>query len=206
MKITKTKSTTEKITYHLGNKVTLVETIVDGEQKRRKLKYSGPKLFGYEVSPIYGVDLAVLEKTNPYWGIDGYSWFETEIPSDPKDIDLSKIIFGQGASHSFFDFNLEPIPVVIKGDYIDARISSRCYDLFALHAHLRACPQVKSISEIQKVPYYNAEYSGEECFEVLVLPTVEQLKEIGISKNEIFYDPWKKKDYLGMKPFRISEE
>jgi hypothetical protein len=204
MKITRKKSFTETITYHLGRKINLVETFVDDKLKDRRLQYAGKKHLGYELYPHYGVDWEVLKITNPYW--KSHDSFENKLPENPKDIDVDKILFCQSASHSFFDIDLEPVPVVIAGNYIEAGIRSTRYDLEGLHKHLSNHPQVVSIGEIEEIPYYNNDSGYEKCFEVLVLPTVEQLKIIGIKKQEIFYQPWHKhEDFLGMKPFRLTE-
>lgn len=204
MKITRKKSTTETITYHLGKKITLVENIKDGKLESRKLKYSGGKHLGYDLHPLYGADWNILKKTNPCWS--GNDWFVSQLPEDPKDIDVNKILFCQILSHSFFDIDLNPVPVVIQGEYIESRIRSRYYDLKGLHKHFSNHPQVVSIGEIEKIPYYNNDSGVEKCFECLVLPTVEQLKIIGIDQHAIFYQPWQKhEDFLGMKPYRLPE-
>jgi hypothetical protein len=205
MKITKTKSTTETITYHLGKKITLIEKFVDDKLKDRRLQYVGKKHLEYELHPYYGVDWGVLKKTNPCWKSD--DWFVNQLPEDPKDIDIDKILFCQWSSHSFFDINLEPVPVVISGDYIEAGIRSTRYDLTGLHKHFSNHPQVVSIGKIKEIPYYNNDSGYEKYFKLLVLPTVEQLKIIGITKQEIFYQPWQKhEDFLGMKPYRLIQQ
>lgn len=211
MKTTKTKTTTETIKYKLHKNVILEEVIVDGKMQSRKLLYSGKKVkteYGdsRDFWLVYDPDMSVLKKTNPCWrNKESEGWFEFVLPENPKDIDVNKIVFASCYDHTFWDINLEQIPVVVMGDYIDARISSRVYDLEKLHKHFSKHKQIVEISEIELVPWYNNDSGHEKCFSCLVLPTAKQLKEMKDS-DEIFYRPWGEKDYLGMKKFYKGED
>lgn len=211
MKITKTKTITEIIKYKLHKNVILEEVIVDDKMQSRKLLYSGKKIkseYGDFIDfwPVYDPDMSVLKKTNPCWGYEeSEGWFESVLPENPKDIDVNKIVFASFYDHTFWDINLEQIPVVVMGNYIDACICSRIYDLEKLHKHFSKHKQIVEISEIELVPWYNNDSGSEKCFSCLVLPTVKQLKEMK-NRREIFYSPWGGKDYLGMKKFYKGED
>lgn len=213
---TTTVTTTNEYTLHKN--VSLFEVISNGETVSRELIFTKNEEFqkkkpGYYLTPIYDPDLERLKVTNPFWAYDrelDSKWFEgSKLPSDPKNIDVSKIIFACGYNHSYWTINLQPIPTVIRGDYIDASIRSGRYDLKKLHEYLSKHPQVISITDIEFIPYYNNEYGDEQYFEVVVLPTVEQMKKLessSLRKNDIFYKPWKKWDALGMKPFYVESK
>jgi hypothetical protein len=215
MEITKKKTTvvTEITKYKLHPTITLEETFVNGKPNSRKLKRTGKVIKKDGITLhfwlVYDPDLSFLEKTNPFWFYERKAceqWFKgKELPENPEDIDVSKIVLACSHDHSFYNVDMEPIPVVIGGDYIQGGISSRNYDLEKLHKYLSTHKQVKYISKIEEIPYYNNESGDEKCFEVLVLPTVKQLKEMG-NRHDIFYSPWgEKKDYLGMEKFWINE-
>lgn len=216
MKITKKKETvvTETTTYQIHPHVVLREVVKNGKQTLRELQKVGKNIkskFGDKLSfwPVYNPDLKYLEKTNPFWyhnKKEDEEWFKGEsLPENPSDIDVSKIVFTCPYDHSFWTVDLEPIPVVIHGDYIDAGLRSRNYDLEKLHTHLSKHKQVKNISKIELSPYYNNDSGSERYFECYVLPTVKQLKEME-NPEDIFYKYWNEKDYLGMKKFWIRKK
>lgn len=216
MKITKRKTTVvkETTTYKLHPNVALVEVVENGVMKLRNLKYVGKTAKdGFGVSryfnPVYNPNLGYLEETNPWWYQDrkkSAEWFEGGVlPENPEDIDTSKIVLASGYDHTFWTVDLEPIPVVVFGDYIEACLRSEKYDLEKLHQHLSKHKQVKNITPIEEIPYYNNDSGYEKCFTVMVLPTVGQLKEMK-NRKDIFYKPWQKGDYLGMKQFWIGGE
>ena len=216
MKVTKKKVTTvtETTTYHLHPNVVLREVVVNGEQQIRDLQKFGTKKrkssSGYTLDfwPIYNPDLTYLEETNPFWyhnKTKDQEWFKgSPLPENPEDIDVSKIVFMCSSDNSFWTVDIKPIPVVVFGDYIGAGIRSTNFDLVKLHKYFSNHKQVKEISDIQLIPYYNNDSGCETYFEVKVLPTVKQLNELG-RKDELFYVPWNKKDYLGMKKFWINK-
>lgn len=218
MKITKKKVTTvtETTTYQLHPNVVLREIVVNGKQTTRQLQKVGKDVkkdaFGGKLTfwPVYNPDLGYLEETNPFWywnkGEDE-KWFKgEELPENPEDIDVSKIVFSSGYDHTFWTIDLEPIPVVVQGDYIDAQINSRNYDLEKLHKYLSKHKQVRSVSDIELITYYNNDSGHDTFFTCLVLPTVKQLKDMK-NRGEIFYKSWgDNKDYLGMKKFWIGKD
>jgi hypothetical protein len=219
MKVTKktVKTVTETTTYQIHPNVEVVDVVMNGGPKNRQMIKAGKTIkdgdYKIDFWTIYDPDLKYLEKTNPFWYHDKVAdqkWFEgNPIPDDPKDIDVSKIVFMSGYDHSFWTVELEPIPVVIQGDYIDAQINSSCYALDRLYDYFSKHKQVKSITPIELVPYYNNESGYETWFKVLVLPTVKQLKELKADKKrktDLFYKPWNDTDYLGMKKFYIRKE
>jgi hypothetical protein len=215
MKPRKTKTVLETHTYSLGKKISYVINFKNQKEVSRSLKYSGGKHLGYDLMPVYDPDFSSLEKKNPFYTNEGWADFTNEgwadfnvglLPDNPESLDLAKIVFAQFSTHLLFDINLDPIPVLVLGNYIDAGISSRNYDLKALHAHFSSHPQVKKIGEIELIPYYSNGSGLEKFFEVEVLPTVEQMKVLGIHPRCVFYQPWlKHPDFLGMKQFRLPE-
>jgi hypothetical protein len=216
MKVTKKKTTvvTETTTYRLHPNVVLKEVVVNDKQKSRTLEYGGKKVkdgFGDSMyfDPVYNPNLEYLAETNPCWGWnkkgDEKWWKGEELPENPEDIDISKIVLACSNDHTFWTVDLEPIPVVVVGDYIDAHIRSKNYNLKKLHEYFSKHKQIKSISKIELIPYYNNDSGREEYFTVNVLPTLKQLKKMGRDKD-IFYTPWGKEDYLGMKQFWIGKD
>jgi hypothetical protein len=207
MKVTKKKVTTvtETFTYHICDKIKYVIVRVNGKEKIRELRYTGKNINGYSVDVGYDRNLKILEETNPFWNYEKTEWKLSKTLPEPEDIDVDKIILEQWSTHEFFKMNLEPIPAVIAGEYIDAGIRSKNYDLKRLHEYFSNHPQVKKITDIEFIPYYNNDSGEEKYFEVLVLPTVEQLKSLKNPKD-IFYKPWNDIDYLGMKPFWIKND
>lgn len=216
MKIVKNKTevVTEATTYHLHPNVVLREIIQNGKMTTRELNKVGKSMksaFGDKLDfwPIYNPDLKYLEKSNPFWGYykqEDEKFFKgKELPENPEDIDVSKIVFTSVYDHTFWTVDLEPIPVVVSGDYIEAGIRSRNYDLEKLHKYLSKHKQVKQISSIELIPYYNNVSGSETFFKVMVLPTKKQLKEMK-NRKDIFYKPWEKHDFLGMKKFWIGKD
>lgn len=208
MKKTSKTTITTVDTYKLTPDINYVIEYVDGVENYRVLKYVGEKLNGYPLSPVYGADLSILQKTNPFWGTN--CWVEDILPN-PEDIDMSKIIYCQTATHLFYDINKEPIPSVFKGDYIDAKLNNKYYDLVKLREHLLKKPNVVSVSEILNIPYYNCDDDCTKYIDVLVLADREILKKGSSNhsqKNKIFGAPWEKdgEDYLNIKQFLIRTE
>lgn len=212
-KKTTTVITTEIREYEIHSNVILLERYENDTLIIRKLckNPNNPDIKKYDkYRAIYGPDLEYLKKSNPFWFYDrdnreyDSDWLNgMPIPENPEDIDLSKVVFLSWYDHTFRNFNFEPIPVVVWGDYIGENIRSGCYDLEALHDHLAAHPQVVEISDIEEIPYYNNPSGEETCFEVLVLPTFEQLKVLKKAKD-IFYSPHGNTDFLDMGRFYIG--
>jgi hypothetical protein len=207
MKQSKTKTVLETHTYSLGNNISYVIDFKNEKEISRQLKYSGGNHFGYDLLPLYDPDLSSLEKSNPFHTNKDWDTFNVGVlPNTPESVDLTKIVLAQWSTYLLFDVKLDPIPVLVLGNYIDAQISSRNYDLKGLHAHFSSHPQVKKIGEIELVPSYNNDSGREKFFDVQVLPTVEQMKVLGIDRRGVFYQPWAKHpDFLDMKQFRLLE-
>ncbi len=186
------------------------------------LSFKGKKINGYDITPLWKKDISILKKWNPFWGENkemglnkDYEFLKQEELPEPEDINIEDIIYAQSATHSFFDINLEPLPVVIAGDYIDARINNANYKLKALKEYLDKHPNVVSCSELLEVPHYNAGGdSGTKYVDVIVYPEVAWLKDIYANKKsrrDVFTCTWDDKhpDYLGMRQFmkpKIKEE
>lgn len=202
-------------TYKLTNEINYVKKFVNSVEKERELIYKGPKLYKYELKPLYNKDLSILKSHNPCWGNSqdesiGYDWLKNSNLPEPEDIDISKIIYLQFASHSFFNLDKSPIPVVINGDYIEAHLNDYFYDIKKLKEHLSNHSNIIECSDILNVPYYNeGGSSGYQYLSVLVYPTVEILEkayELKQSpKDLIFYKPYHPDsiDFLNIKQFAI---
>ena len=195
MKVTSETKVYKIDTYHLTKEIKCVVCYLNGKEVSSSLEYTGLKINGYDVRPIYKEDISLLKTTNPFW--DNYDWFNYELP-EPKNIDLNNIILIQNASHRFYDINKNVIPVVVKGSYIEANLRSTWYDIISLREHLLKHPNVVKCSELLEVPYYNANERGELYLEVLVLPEVEW----GNNRDDIFRSS---NDYLGIKQFRLNK-
>ncbi len=221
-KTTTTVVTTIKEEWVLSKNLKYVRITQNDEHVSNSLVYTGKDINNYSISPIWNPDLEMLKKWNPYWGENKdlslnkeYSWFsQTELP-EPEDINIEDIIYAQSASHSFFDINLEPLPVVLRGDYIEASLNSAKYYLDKLKEHFDSHPNIVYCAKLD-VPFYNADSdSGSKYLEVLVYPDKEWLKDVYANKKsrrDIFTSTWDKShpDYLQtrqfMKPVVEDEE
>lgn len=196
--ITKVIIETTEITDDINH----VRTTTNDTQVVCRLDYKGD-FFLRRVEVLYNPDLEVLKRTNPNWG--EYKWFKTPIPNNPEDIDINKIVYSYYWEHSFFDVNLEPIPVVIMGDYVEARLSNKYYNLEALKDYLNKHPNVIQCSEILDMPYYSVEKGGNKYLKILVLPEKNWITE---RIRDDLFNIWRKScpDYLGLKKFAKYEE
>jgi hypothetical protein len=206
-KKTSRKTVTVVETYHLTKEIKYCIETVNNKEKKRFLKYTGKKHNDYELKPIYKEDLSLLETTNPCW--NDFDWLKGDELPGVEDIDVSKIIYSQFSTHSFFDQNKEPIPVYHLGSYLTGHISNQYYDLEELKKYLDTHPNVTNVSEILEIPYYNydEDIGQTHHIEVGILPTIECLKKAPEmhygSKSAVFGEPWVKNgyDFLGIKKF-----
>ncbi len=199
-----TKTVTEK--YTLSENLLYIRTIVNDKDISNRLEYKGGNINGWPVQPMYKPDLSLLKIWNPFWGENkelglnkDYSWFKFEVPETPEDIDLKDIVYIQNASHTFFDINFEPIPVVIHGDYIEASLDNERYHLKELKQHLDKHPNIVKCSEILGIPGYNSSENRNQYLGVLVYPEKEWLIDLysnGGRMSNIF-----NRDYLKINQF-----
>ncbi len=207
------KTTITKVeTYRLSKDITYVRTLVNGEKSSDHLNYTSGKINGWPVQPIYNPDLSMLAIWNPYWAenkelkIDGYKWFDTELP-EPEEVlaNLDKIVLCQSSTHCFLDLDKQYSPVVVHGEYIEARINNSMYHLKELREYLLTHPNVVRCSDTLDVPYYNAGDScGTKYLDVFALPTKEFINSEEGNKSSrfnVFYKPHQKVDFLGMSRF-----
>jgi len=207
MRVTRVKINKEIVTYHLTSELKYMKEFKNDVLEKSYLKYTGSKLNNYDLQPLYNVDLCVLNKWNPYWGDNkdksiSYDWFNYVLP-EPEDVDLSKVIYGQISTHSFFTIDKKQIPVVVRGTYIEANLNNHFYDLESLYKHLKNHPNVMQISDkILDIPYYNVEDGRDKYIDVLVLPSQEVLDK----KLDVFYCPYNPDsyDFLNIKQFVIN--
>lgn len=196
IKITKVETQTTEIHKDLF----FVKVITNDREVETSIQYKGD-FFEYNVEVLYNPDLELLKKWNPYWGEHegnkDYSWFKTIIPETPEEIDINKIVYGYKYNHTFYDINLEGIPVVINGDYIEARLSNEVYKLEELKEYFDQHPNVVKCSEILSIPYYNASEERNKYLQVLILPNKEWLSD---NTKRCLFDE-NGADYLGLKNF-----
>lgn len=215
MKKITTKTITIKEEYKLSPEISYIRIITNNKITSNSLVYKGKLVNGYGVTPLYKMDLEILKIWNPFWGenvkkgIDKKNlWLtESKLP-EPEAINLSDIILVQGSTHRFYNINKEPIPVVIPGDYIEAHLNDKYYDLKKLKKHFDNHKNIVECSEILDVPYYN---SGDGCFQyiqVLVYPEKKWLKKLdeipNTSAKEIFTTTYDKlhPDFLKTRKFQ----
>lgn len=204
-----TKKTTIVVeTYHLSNEIKYCITYTNNKETERTLKYLGEKINNYGLSVIYKEDLSLLKTTNPFW--DNYDWFKTDKLPNVEDIDFSKIILIQSVTHSFFTIDKEPIPVYHVGDYCGANLDNEHYDLVALKSHLDIHPNVKYVSEILDIPYYNRTDNKTKYLKIGVYPTKECLQKAvdnNIPSKDIVFGNYLDidgYDFLNIKQFLIK--
>jgi hypothetical protein len=209
-KKTKTTVTVEE-DYILSKTIGYKRIYTNNKLVSNTLYYKGAKVNGYNVIPMWKPDLDFLKKWNPYWGEykktglnKDYSWFNQNLP-EPQDIDIKEIILCQSASHSFFELNLDPIPVVIIGDYIEAGLNNVNYHLKELKTHFETHKNIVECSDILDIPYYNVGKScGSKYLHVIVYPEAKWLKELYTNKqsrHNIFTKSYLESDYLEMLQF-----
>ncbi|MGL5796957.1 MAG: hypothetical protein ACRCYT_02010 [Cetobacterium sp.] len=203
MKKTITTTTIIEETTEISKDLHHIRTITNGTETSCRLSYAG-SFFKKEVQVLYNPDLELLKVCNPNWGKynskETWHWFETPIPSNPQEIDINKIVYSFDYNHSFFDVNLEPIPVVINGDYCEANLHNKYYNLKELQAYLKTHPNVIRCSKIEKIPYYNASENRNNYIEVTILPNKEWITE---NVRRTIFSVWEEKnpDYLGIRQF-----
>ena len=179
---------TEEIHYHKQFK-----NDVEVFRKLVHIKHSGR---GYDLSsnykPLYKEDKSLLNKTNPFWFHNKFreeceSFFKYDLPNNPKDVDLDKVILAYSYSHSFFDININPVATVFQGDYIEAGLNNKKYKLKELRDYLLDKPEVITISEILDIPSYNREKKKTEYIYLELLIDGETIKKMN-EENKKWYD------------------
>lgn len=204
MKVTKRKIVTETHTYHLSGEIKYIKIFENDKEKSRYLKYSGKKHNGYELSPVYKLDLKVLKEFNPFNG--KYEYLKGEQLPEPEEVDINDIIFIQGSTHAFYTIEKKPIPVVFTGSYIDnGNFDNGHYHLKELKSHLENHPNVISCSDIQDIPYYNSEKNRDKHIEVKIYPKVEWLEAMYENDQRYFglsYITDSEEDFLDIKQFK----
>lgn len=205
MKIVKTTSIHEKHTCHISKEIKAVYDFKNGKLISKDLIYTGPKLYGYSLSPVYKLDIKNLKNYNPF---TSNNWeMGIDIPDDPELISLDDIIYCQSASHSFFNLDKTPIPMVYDARYFNnGYFNNKYYKLKELREYLQSHPNVIEVSEILDIPYYNAECNCNKYLNVKIYPEVEWLIDKYTNKRCLSYisgEPWDKNspDYLGTKKF-----
>ncbi|HMT02291.1 MAG TPA: hypothetical protein PKD00_03125 [Burkholderiales bacterium] len=210
MKKTTTTKTIKVDKYHLTNEVKYDITFVNGKETHRDLFYVGKNINDYPLKPIYKEDISLLKSWNPFWGDKngkdkGYAWINNLNLPEPEKINMNNIILVQNATHSFYDISKEPIPVVVMGDYIEAKLRSNVYDLVKLREHFLKHPNVVSCTEIEEIPYYNNDSGYETYFTAMIYPEkswlIEMLKDKRGLRQVFYHYSNVNIDYLGMKPF-----
>lgn len=202
MKVTKTKKILENITYHLSKEIKYNINYENSKEVSRGLSYTGKKIYDYPVHAVYCKDLSNLKTKNPFW--EDNVLVANDLP-DPEEVDLNDVILMQYARHALYDVNKNPIPVIERGDYIEAGLHNRKYDLIKLREYFLTHPKVTYVSEILDIPYYNAEDGRKKYLKVHVLPDSDIILE-SLEKNYqlrrlLFNSFVNGVDYLGIDQF-----
>jgi hypothetical protein len=210
--VTKTKTVTEVFKYKISPSIRMDITFVNGKQTEKNLTYIGPKRKceydgkNIPMFPLYDADMEYLKTKNPFHCLQVEVWWDNcgknFVNLNPEDIDIKKIILCCSYDHTLWTLEGEQIPIPEYGDYIDAGLTSKKYNLKDLHAYLKNHKQTVSITDIEKIPWYNNETGNEKCFSIYVLPTKQQLKKLKRGKD-IFTDP---QDFLGIAKFKRKEK
>jgi hypothetical protein len=102
-----------------------------------------------------------------------------DLDEDPSSL----YYFTDGA---LYDFNMKRVSVPFHIDYIDGHLSNVCYDLVAVHKHLKklAITQNISFSDIKKIPWYNNDSSTGEYIELEVLLKQKDFDKVAVLSKE----------------------
>lgn len=169
------------VIYHLTKDIQYVIQYSDDIETYRHLSYIGKDINGGGIMPIYKNDISLLKTENPYH--DNYDWLETDKLPSVEEIDLEKIIFVSSYSHSFYQLDKTPIPVIEKGSYIGTGLHNGNYDLVKLREHLLGLDCIVSVSEILDIPYYNVIDEQTQYLDVTVLPSQEVMDMVTQKKS-----------------------
>ncbi|MCO6500058.1 MAG: hypothetical protein J5I47_06735 [Vicingus serpentipes] len=207
MKVTTIRKTIKIETYHLSKDIKYIKEYTNNREKFRYLVYRGKKFRGYDLRPVFNFDRSILKETNPYW--DKWELLDqTHIGlPEPEDVDINKIILVQDSTYSFFDINLNPIPVVYEANaYHNGSLHDEHYDLKKLRDYLLDHPDIKYCSDI-KSSSYSSDSLNKKWLEVLIYPDEQWLKDMylntkGFDLSYITGSPHQTiPDYLGIKQF-----
>lgn len=214
MKKTVNTLTIRTETFHINEVLRYDIVYHNNKEKNRNLRYLGGRIGDYSVVPIYKEDISLLKETNPCWGINGsYDWLKGDALPEPEALDISKVLLVQMGTHSFYGLDRKYLTYVHHGDYIDAGLRSKYYDLDKLEEYLKNDSRVVKISR-HKIPYYNTDdddYPNEEYLDILVLVPGEVWQkgfDLKLNRTEtVFgrhYDD-NMFDFLGIKQFVIRK-
>ena len=219
------KKTTKKVIEYQTDSYQLSDTIVfrrsfqNGQVSSEELDYVGKYPYDKNsgvVTPVYMKSNFLSACSDPFSN-DIKKYIE-KFPVDPADISLSNIVLFYYAGNVLFDYQFNPIPRYYSCDYIQAEINSDTYDLKKLREHLETRSDVRNLSKISRVAYYNQNEAGnleEMSFEII--PSAEEYKKLFelVKKNEFWSYRLKdevtcnsssKLDWAGIKRFRNEKK
>jgi len=140
---------TEKLTYSVTDKITLVRTLTE-DSENIVLRHTE------KMMPVYGKTKEEMELTNPF---QEQVYFTSELtPEDFLNFDINKIVLLNYSSHTMYDINGKELEIPRRYDYMRG-VSNKEYNLKELRDYLLSVndERIISVSKIEDIPYYNAE-------------------------------------------------
>jgi hypothetical protein len=106
------------------------------------------------------------------------------------EVTADDVVCFKGCAHMLFDADLNPLPVGIYMDYIDARLNNKMYDLKKASQILRARTDIQFMNDrgdrinpnktsvVFDIPYYNRESDRNRCMYLIWTPSPEDMKAL----------------------------
>jgi len=219
------KKTTKKVIEYQTDSYQLSDTIVfrrsfqNGQVLSEELDYVGKYPYDKKsgvVTPVYMTANFISACSDPF--SDDLKKYVEKFPKEPEEIELNRVFLFYWAGHVLFDYQFNPIPRYYSCDYIQAEINSDTYDLKNLREHLETRSDVRNLSKISRVAYYNqneAEDLEEMSFQII--PTADVYRKLFESvkrnefwscrlKDEVTCNSSSKLDWAGIKRFRNEKK
>jgi len=142
-----------------------------------------------------------------------------DIPLDDK-IDPTRFVYFYVNGHVIFDYQGNPILYLHKFDYCGSPFHNGKLKLKEAIKILKQHKNVKYVSEIEDVPYYNSDDNHSKYINVHILPSKDMYKQF-YKKSEPMKTSWscrmkdmvhdgycpdKKNNYLGLFPDAVKEQ
>jgi hypothetical protein len=141
------------------------------------------------------------------------------IPDEPE---LDKMVFPYESGHVLFTHDVTPIPYLHTFDYIGTSFHEEALDLNKAIKILKNHKDVKFVSEIKDIPYYNADEGKYKYIEVHICPSDDVYTKFykecvkldkkfchwsSNMKDRLHdgYAPDKKNNYLGLYPDAVKK-
>lgn len=206
--------TTTTTKYELLKGVYYVIVDINGIEHKNKFETTLRNNENNIISICYDIDVERLKKENPFM-TNNRIWNEimkgeNALPS-LEDIDLNKIYYCDYSNQIIYDVNWKRIHYPHKIDYISSRITNENFNLVELREYLKNHPNILEVSDILKIPYYNATDSCNKYLEITILPNDSFYDETKgyLPKNSLYYNlqnsSWTNYDPLNIKQYMINE-